>query len=163
MRLHEEIGPQFGFNPQCCIRSPPVEEARHRSRSVEGDVLVDRAGWLPRRQSRGSRGRHGGEQNACAMGTGQPLRKGQHGERLADTGGVDPQERPLRPRNRASPEPFFPAQRVLLAAPEAPLDEERSKRFEEGGGVAVKSLDHGTLAEPSTPSSSTGCRRDNWA
>ncbi len=113
----ERVRPQLALDEHGGVGAPSVEEPRDPGRHVERGEAVERAARQLRRQARreqrGGRDRAGGdEEGEARRGARQLTQQGDGGERLAHTHRVQPQQRPVRPRQ---PEPLALAQagRVL--------------------------------------------------
>ena len=91
--------PKLRFHDQRQIRPPVIQKAPHPVRPINRDELMKRAV----RKSAGHHPRRGygagGHQNMpVRRGFKQLLDKHQGGDALADTGGVQPDQFPVRPR-----------------------------------------------------------------
>ena len=117
--LHDQVGPQIGFDEQRQVRPPMIEKAADITRRVERDELVQHA----RRQAvlgqRRRRHRARRDQDGKALGA-DALDQRQHRQHLADAGRVHPDQRTVRARLRRLPAALGEPRRMLLAALEPP-------------------------------------------
>ena len=122
--LDDHVGPQVLFHEQREVRLPMVEEAAHEARHVERHELMDDAARQPLLGQPARGHRSGGHQHADPARA-QPLDQRQGADEFADAGAVQPDQRPVRPRDARKPAPFRKPRPVLLAAPEPARQEQR--------------------------------------
>ena len=93
-----------------------IEKARDPARQIGRDELVLRSSRQPAFEEMGGGDRSGGDEDLkCRPRQQQPLDQRQHGGRLADARGVDPQERRPRPDRARDTLALAKSQGVLLA------------------------------------------------
>ena len=106
VRREHQVGPQLGFDPERQIGPPMIEKALDPARAdrpARTDGAPAPAAGLLQKPGRGD-GAGGDQDFELGPRLQQPLDQPQHRGRLADARGMDPHQRPRRPRaSRLSP------------------------------------------------------------
>ncbi len=147
-RFDQQVRPEFRFDPQSEVGLPMIEEAPHPGHAIDRHELVDSASRqsIPhhRRRSDGA----GGDQHGGALLQGRDHR--QHRDRLADAGGVQPDQPAFRARQARLAQPLREADRILLPPRQAAVEICADQRPAQGGQQAVEAEDHDAAGSTGT-------------
>ena len=136
-----EVGPQIGLDEQRQARPPVIEKARHITRGIVGNVLVDDIGGKPLGDDR-RRGHRARGQEDADIERPQLLDQGGGGQHFADTGAMNPDQRSMRPDVPADAAALADPRRILLALFQPPLDQGRRQRHHRHRQLLVDAQRH---------------------
>ena len=123
-RGHDQVRPEIGFREQRHVGLPVIEEARDECGSIERHELMDDALGHPLRRHRRRSDGAGRDQDAEALGDKAFHQRGD-GVQFAHARGMQPDQRPFRPRDRALAFTFVQPLRDFLATLEPMRHEQR--------------------------------------
>ena len=143
MRREDQIGPQLGFDPECQVGTPMIEKACRPTRQVGGNELMARARRQPGLQQ-ARRGDRAGRDQDFEVGPRlqQIFDKAQDRGRFTHAGGMNPDQRTIRPGPAGNASALAKADRVFLAAL-APLRQiQHCQRRQRPGHGLIKQWQH---------------------
>jgi len=119
-RRLQQIGPEFGFDPEREIRAPMIEKTRHPGPPVQGQILMQHIGRPPlgEKPRRGDRAR-GDEKMQIRFAPGQRLDQRQQGLHLAHACPMQPAQSAGGAREAGNAESLLDARGLLLAGDRA--------------------------------------------
>ena len=123
----DQVGPQVGLDQQREVGLPIVEEALDEARRIERHELMDDGFRQPLLRDAGRADGPGRAENRELLFA-EAFDQRDHGEHLADTRAVDPDQRTSRPRDAALAVALGHSCRMLLAALEPMRQQQRRER-----------------------------------